>query len=300
MKLSTDNTMLAIILSLLAIVLFDLMGLIIKHLSDDYSAFELSAWRNLFGLIPSFIALWSSRSWHQAGRQWKIRQWPLALLRGVYVTFAQVLFYFSLGQMAFATASTITYANAFFMTALAVPMLGERVGLIRWSAVMLGFAGVMMVMGPGKESFSLYALAPLGAAFLYALAGVSARQLDPELSTPLVNLYSAVTAMIGAFLLTLVTSGFSPLASLSDLGWIIAMGGFGGTAVLLLVTAFRMTEQSNLAPFSYFGIPIAFVMGWGFFGEKPFGDLFPGAILIVASGLMVIWRERRLTRSSLD
>ena len=72
------------------------------------------------------------------------------------------------------------------------------------------------------------------------------------------------------------------------------MGFFGGSAVLLMVTAFRMTEQSNLAPFSYFGIPIAFALGWLFYGETPWSDLFPGAILIVAGGLVIIWRERRL------
>ena len=72
------------------------------------------------------------------------------------------------------------------------------------------------------------------------------------------------------------------------------MGGFGGCAVLLLITAVRMTEQSNLAPFSYFGIPVAFVMGWVFFDEAPWRDLFPGALLIVAGGMVIIWRERRL------
>jgi drug/metabolite transporter (DMT)-like permease len=76
------------------------------------------------------------------------------------------------------------------------------------------------------------------------------------------------------------------------------MGGLGGTAVLCLVISYRMTEQSNLAPFSYFGIPFAFFFGWLFFGEAPIRDLFPGAVLIVISGLMVIWRERHLGRSA--
>jgi drug/metabolite transporter (DMT)-like permease len=74
------------------------------------------------------------------------------------------------------------------------------------------------------------------------------------------------------------------------------MGAVGGSAVLLLVSAYRMTEQSNLAPFSYFGIPLAFVMGWIVFDENPWRDLFPGSILIIAGGLMIIWRERRLTK----
>lgn len=293
-----DRPLAAIGLSLLALLFFDLMGLIIKLLSEDYSAAELSAWRNLFGLVPGIIALWSARSWHQAGRPWGMRQWKLALARGFYVTFAQYLYYLSLGAMAYATASTITYANALFMTALAVPLLGERVGMVRWSAVLIGFVGVVWVMRPGSDSFALVALAPLGAAFIYALAGISARQIDPGVPTALINLYSASAALVGATLLALLLGGFSPIASLRDFGWIIAMGMFGGTAVLCLVGAFRMAEQSTLAPFSYLGIPLAYLLGWLFFDEAPFADLFPGALLIAFGGLLVIWRERRLKRTA--
>lgn len=289
---TTDRTGLAIILSLVALTLFDAMGLVIKHLSDSYSAAELSAWRNLFGLIPSIIALWWSKAWHAGGRRLKIRQWKLGLLRGAVVTFAQLSFYMSLGLMAFATASTITYASALFTTALAIPILGERVGWVRWSAVLVGFVGVIMVVQPGSDSFSIYALLPLAAAAFYALVGVTARLFDDDVPSPLVNLYSSITAAIGAFLIAYFWGGFTPIASATDLVWIIAMGGFGGTAVLFLIVSYRMTEQSNLAPFSYFGIPLAFGMGWLFFNETPWSTLFPGAFLIAAGGLLIVWRER--------
>jgi drug/metabolite transporter (DMT)-like permease len=288
---------LAIVLSMISLVLFDLMGLVIKRLSADYDATELTAYRNIFGMIPSLVALWSSRAWHKSGRGIRIRQWPLACSRGLMVTIAQLLYYYSLGQLAFATATTITYANALFMTALAIPILGEKVGLVRWSAVLIGFAGVMLIVKPGHDSFSWVALAPLGAAFIYALAGVTARLTDEEVPSPLINLYSSVVAAIGAILLTLFTGGFSAIANASDFLWILAMGGFGGTAVLLMVVSFRMTEQSNLAAFSYFGIPIAFILGWMFFDEAPIGELFPGAILIVFGGLLVVWRERQRRRA---
>lgn len=291
-----DNLILAIALSLLALTLFDIMGLIIKYLSPRYTAAELSAYRNFFGIFPSVIALWSSPNWHKSGRPWRMRQWKLGLMRGVIVTFAQFCFYYSLGVMAFATATTISYSNAIFMTALAVPLLGEKVGLIRWFAVLLGFVGVVLVMNPTGDGFGLDAMAPLAAAFFYALTGVTARTMDPDVPSPLINLYSVVAALFGAFALAFIAGGFSPIASTQDLLWIIAMGMFGGTAVLCLVVSYRMTEQSNLAPFSYFGIPIAFVAGWLVFDEAPWGDLFPGAILIIAGGLLVIWRERRLKR----
>ena len=91
---------LAVILSLVSLVFFDLMGLVIKRLSADYDAAELSAYRNIFGLIPSFIALWSSPTWHRSGRRLRVRQWGLICARGLIVTFAQLMFYLSLGLIA--------------------------------------------------------------------------------------------------------------------------------------------------------------------------------------------------------
>ncbi|WP_298840570.1 DMT family transporter [uncultured Roseobacter sp.] len=294
----TDRTGLAIVLSLIALALFDAMGLVIKLLSDRYSAVELSAWRNLFGLIPSMIALTAARGWHAAGRPLRIRQWKLALMRGVIVTLAQLCFYLSLGVLPFATASTIAYANALFMTALAVPLLGEKVGWMRWSAVSVGFAGVILVMQPGAATFTPYALLPLGAAVFYALVGVTSRLFDEDVPSPLISVYSSVAALSGSVILALAWGGFTPVTTSTDMAWIVAMGGFGGTAVLFLVVSYRMTEQSNLAPFSYFGIPMAFGLGWFFFDENPWDQLFPGALLIVAGGLLIIWRERQLRQSS--
>jgi drug/metabolite transporter (DMT)-like permease len=289
----TDRTGLAILLSLVALTLFDAMGLIIKLLSDRYTPMELSVWRNVFGFFPALIAVLASRQWQAAGRPLGIRQWKLALARGFIVTFAQLFFYISLGLMAFATATTITYANALFMTALAVPLLGEKVGPMRWGAVLIGFLGVILIMRPGTDAFSPHALLPLGAAFLYALVGVTSRLFDDDVPSPVISLYGQVSAIFGSVVITLAWGGFSPVQDWADAGWLMAMGAAGGTAVLLLVTSYRMTEQSNLAPFSYFGIPIAFVLGWVFFDEAPWETLFPGAILIVAGGLLIVWRERR-------
>ncbi|MHA1529859.1 MAG: DMT family transporter [Alphaproteobacteria bacterium] len=286
----------AILINLAGIFLLDVMGLIIKHLSGSYGAAELSAYRNLFGMVPSLTFLLLSARWRAGGRHLRIRQWPLAWLRGGFVTLAQFLFYLSLARMEFATTSTIVFAMALFITAFSVPLLGERVGGFRWSAVVIGFAGVVMVMGPGSDSFSLDALLPLGASILYALASVTARMFDDDVPTPLINLYANIAALAGAVALTVATGGFTPVVSATDLAWIFVMGALGGSGVLCLIVSFRMTEPSNLAPFNYFGIPFAFVLGWLFFGEAPVGQLFPGVLLILGGGLLIVWRERRLRR----
>lgn len=295
-----SSVTLAIILSLLALVLFDFMGLIIKRLSPVFSAAELSAYRNFFGLIPSVIALWASKSWHQPGRTLRIRQWRLACLRGVIVSLAQLMFYLSLGALPFASATTITYSGALFMVVFAVPLLGERVGAVRWSATLIGFIGVIMVMGLGSETFSWDTLLPLSAAALYSLTGVTSKLFDDEVSTPIINLYSAVFASLASIALALYWGGFSAITNPTDWVWIIAMGVFGGGAVLLLIVSYRMTEPSNLAPFSYFGIPFAFLFGWFFFEETPIDDLFPGALLIIAGGLLIVLRERRLAQGRIN
>ena len=292
-----NRTGLAIILSLLALVLFDAMGLIIKLLSTEFSAAELSTWRNLFGLLPAFLVLYASKTWRENGKKIIIKQWKLALLRGVIASLAQLCFYWSLGLMAFATASTITYSGALFATAFAIPILGERVGIVRWMAVIIGFIGVIFILQPGSDAFTHYSILPLAAAAFYALLTITAKLFDSQVSSALVNVYASLSSTVCAAILTLFLGGFSPISSLDEIFWIIMMGAFGGSAVLLYVVSYRMTEQSNLAPFSYFGIPIAFFFGWAFFDETPWDAIFPGGILIICGGLLIFWRERSFKRS---
>ena len=292
-----NRTGLAIILSLLALVLFDAMGLIIKLLSTEFSAAELSTWRNLFGVLPAFLVLYASKTWRENGKKIIIKQWKLALLRGVIASLAQLCFYWSLGLMAFATASTITYSGALFATAFAIPILGERVGIVRWMAVIIGFIGVVFILQPGSDAFTHYSILPLAAAAFYALLTITAKLFDSQVSSALVNVYASLSSTVCAAILTLFLGGFSPISSLDEIFWIIMMGAFGGSAVLLYVVSYRMTEQSNLAPFSYFGIPIAFFFGWAFFDETPWDAIFPGGILIISGGLLIFWRERSFKRS---
>jgi drug/metabolite transporter (DMT)-like permease len=292
-----NRTGLAIILSLMALVLFDAMGLIIKLLSTEFSAAELSTWRNLFGLLPAFLVLYASKTWRENGKKIIIKQWKLALLRGVIASLAQLCFYWSLGLMAFATASTITYSGALFATAFAIPILGERVGIVRWMAVIIGFIGVVFILQPGSDAFTHYSILPLAAAAFYALLTITAKLFDSQVSSALVNVYASLSSTVCAAILTLFLGGFSTISSLDEIFWIIMMGAFGGSAVLLYVVSYRMTEQSNLAPFSYFGIPIAFFFGWAFFDETPWDAIFPGGILIICGGLLIFWRERSFKRS---
>jgi len=290
----------AIALSLLGLLLLDSMGAIIKHLSSDYAAPQLAAFRNLFGMVPSLLVLFASRDWHRSGRPLVIAQWRLALLRGILVAFAQICFYVSLAHLAFATAATLTFATPLFVTALTALLLRESVGPWRWSAVAIGFAGIVLVMQPGSDVFTLYALLPLGAALGYAASGVTVRLIAGTVPSATVNLYSHVGALIGSTVFMFATGAYGVVVTLSDWLWIFALGTAGGVGVLCLVIAYRWTNPSNLAPFDYFGIPFSFALGWIFFAEAPFDRLFPGVLLIIAGGVLIVWRERRIARARIE
>jgi len=283
----------AVAFVLLAILLFDLQGVIIKFLGDRYPVQQLAAFRNLFGLIPSILVLTLSAEWHSRGRQLKIRQWRLGLLRGLFIAAAQFCFYLSITKMELATASTLAYISPVLITLLSIPILKHEVGLWRWLAVIVGFIGVVIIMAPGSDVFTPYSLLPIGAAFGYSLSTVCVRLFDDHNPTALLNMYASVGALLGALLIVSATGGYREVETLNDWGLLLCMGLVGGFAVLALIIAYRLARPSSLSPFEYFGIPFAFVLGWLFFDEAPFAKLVPGVFLIVAGGMLIAWREHK-------
>ena len=293
MPASTHHFARAVAYVLLAILLFDFQGVIIKFLGERYPVQQLAGFRNVFGLIPSLIVLALSSEWHARGRLLRIRQWRLGLLRGLFIAMAQFCFYLSITKMELATASTLTYISPVLITLLSIPILKHRVGLWRWLAVIIGFVGVVMIMGPGREIFTPYSLLPIGAAFGYSLSTVCVRLFDEHNPTALINMYASAGALLGTLAIVFVTSGYSEVESLQDWGLLLCMGLVGGFAVLALINAYRLARPSSLSPYEYFGIPFAFILGWLFFDEAPFAKLFPGVLLIIAGGLLIAWREHR-------
>ena len=283
----------AVLLLLLGVFLLTFMGAQIKLLGGRFASTELAAWRNLFGMIPTAVILAMARDWRARGRPLKLRRWKLALMRGVFVTFAQLAYYLALVSLEFATASTLLFAGPMFVTALSAVLLGSPVGPWRWGAVVAGFAGCAMILRPGTDAFALAALLPLCAAFGYALTSTTSKLIDAEAPTALINLYSSCSALVGAVILALATGGFTQPESLAELGLLLGMGASGGTGVVCLIAAYRLTTPAVVAPFEYFGLLFAIALGWAMFGEAPFDTLLPGAPVIVAAGLVIAWRERR-------
>lgn len=285
---------------LAGIVLLDCMAAVAKHLVERYPAQQISVARNLFGLLPTLsILLWEMRRKHIVVLV-RLRQWPLALSRGLLVALAQLALYYSFRELELATAVVLAYCGPLFISVLAIPWLGERVGPWRWGAVICGFAGVVLVMRPGTELFTWLAVLPVVAAFFYANALVATRRFDTSASHAAINLYAQTGAIAGSMTLLGVTADAvfpgSSMALWIDLGWAVLLGGFGGSGVYLLTLAYRRTPVSLLAPFEYFGVLSALAIGWVVFNEWPVARIFPGVIFIVGAGLVIIYRERRLAR----
>jgi drug/metabolite transporter (DMT)-like permease len=278
---------------LIAIMLFDLMAVQVRYLSQYFSVQELSVYRNILGVLPSILILIYNKEFTLKLENYKIPQWKLALVRGLFVAVAQYLFYTALSNLELATVSALAQTNALFVVILAVLIYKEVVKLWRWFAVVLGFLGAILIIGPGSDSFSLSGLFPVGAAFCYAVSMVTLRSFDKSTSTSILYLYTAVAAAISAIIYALITIEFSAITNYSHLMILISMSMCGGFGVVFLMVAYRSAPAALLAPFSFFGILNAYALGWLIFGEAPIDELFPGALLIIGSGLIIIWREQR-------
>ena len=283
----------AILVCLLAYFCFDLMSVHVRILSARYSPQELSVYRNVLGVLPSILLLMYTRELSFDIKDYKIEKWKLAFGRGLLVALAQLLFYTALADLELATVSALGQTNAIFIVLIAVIFYGEKVGAWRWSAVIIGFGGAVWIMQPGSNMFTWTAALPIGAAFCYAASMVTLRSFDVSISSAIIYFYSSIAAALGAILLATGTTDFSPIQSMSDALLILSMSLCGGFGVVFLMYAFRQAPASVLAPFSYFGILTAFGLGWIVFDELPLDKLFPGVILIILSGLTILWREER-------
>lgn len=283
----------AILVCLLAYLCFDLMSVHVRILSASYSPQELSVYRNVLGVLPSILLLMYTRELSFDIKDYKIKKWKLAFGRGLLVALAQLLFYTALADLELATVSALGQTNGIFIVLIAVIFYGEKVGAWRWSAVIIGFGGAVWIMQPGSNMFTWTAALPIGAAFCYAASMVTLRSFDVSISSAIIYLYSSIAAALGAILLATGTTDFSPIQSMSDALLILSMSLCGGFGVVFLMYAFRQAPASVLAPFSYFGILTAFGLGWIVFDELPLDKLFPGVILIILSGLTILWREER-------
>jgi drug/metabolite transporter (DMT)-like permease len=284
----------AILIIIGAIFSFSLMGVAVRFLTADYSILQISFTRNFFGFVPILLMLAYSRQINALKTPFVRREWLICMTRGGSVAIAQLCLFTAYTKLEFATVGTLVFAGPFFVTALSVPVLGARVGFWRWSAVIMGFGGVVAIMQPGTGIFSVFSVLPVMAALCYATSSTLVKLFPTNYLSGVIQLRSQIFTAGFSLILWVCFDEIKPIASTSDLGLFLALGVLGGVGVLGLVSAYRMTQLSLLAPFEYFGIPFALLLGWWFFAEAPIERLFPGVLAIVAGGLVIIWRQAKL------
>ena len=214
-------------------------------------------------------------------------------LRSVFNLGTMLTFYYALDLLPLADSIAIGYAAPLIMTALSVPLLGERVGVRRWSAVMVGFVGVVVILRPSAAGISPGALFALAAALLYALTLVTSRQLSATESSHTILFYYSlfvVVALAGVMPFVWVTP------RLEDLWLIFFVGVAGSFGQFFLNQAFRYGEVSLLAPLDYSGLVWAALLGFLLWGDIPGTFVWVGAAIIVTAGIYIVRREAMLRR----
>jgi len=288
-----NNLLIAVLLTLSGLFFLDCMGIAIKYLRNDYPAAVLSVYRNLFGIIPCMLVLFLSSKWHAGGRKIIIKEWRLGLLRGVFVCFAQICLYTSYFYVPYALVATMEHTGPMIVSLLCIPILGEKFGLYKMSAVILGFVGIIFIMQPWTDDFNIYLILPICAAFGYSLARVTSLSFPKEVLSPLINIYAQVGTILCSSLIIIFFNQWTPFKSIEDLLLILIMGLIGGTGTLLIIYGARKAELSKITPFDYIEILFALILGWIFFQEWPIDSLFPGVLFIIVGGLIIIWRQKK-------
>jgi len=282
-------SLLGIYYKLASLALFCTMDAMVKALGDVYGPFQLMAFRNIVAMAPIAIIVWragglgvvrSSRPWLQVAR----------IVAGIGSTAG---FFYVFPRMPLVDAYAISFAAPLFMVALSVPMLGEQVGWRRWSAVAVGFVGVIVMLDPLGISFHVMSLVVLGATFCYSLSTVLVRLTSRYDSDDCTLFWFAVvssTVSFGAAIPEWVWP--SPI----DWLWLILLGLLGGVAQILVTRAWRLATAAVLAPFDYAGIVLAVLYGYLWFKEEPSWTVWLGLPLVIGSGLYILHRERLRAR----
>lgn len=291
-----DRVAAGILLVLGAVLLLSMMDVVVKWMSTGYTTVELVFWRGLFGLLPiiAFIAV-------SGGLTVLRTKKPLVHLgRGLLNLGALFCFFYAFSVMPLADAYAIASSAPLFITALSVPFLGERVGVHRWSAVVIGFFGVLIVFRPweGTEDGGLHILgatATLLGALFFAFMAISNRWLGRNDTSQAIMLYSNLVVVgTSGVAMAILAPGLPPLA---DLGLFFCAGLLGGAGVICMTHAFRIAPPSALSPFDYTGIVWGIFFGLLLFDDWPDPYMLIGSVVIMTSGLYILYREARAVRA---
>lgn len=260
------------------------LDLCAKWLLAGYTLEQFVFLRSLFGLT-FFILI---ARWYGGFSSLATRNWHWHLLRTTLATGAMFGFFFGLKFMPLVNALTLAFTAPLIVTALSVPFLGEQVGWRRWVAVVIGFTGVLIVLRPGPGMFTPAAIGVIVAAFCYAGLALTARRLAATETSFSLSVYViSGPLLISGFLLP------GDFAWPTATGWslFVLAGICSACAWIGIVGGYRRAPPSILAPFEYTALIGAAAAGYWFWSEVPDRWVIAGGLVIVGSGLFIVYRE---------
>lgn len=272
------------------VFLFSVMEAMVKWLTADYPVQQIILFRSLFALLPCAWFIW------RAGgiAVLKTRRIHLHALRGGLGLLAMGCVFLSYRTMELADAKAVLFSAPLFMTVLSIPLLGERVGIYRWSAVIVGFLGVLIILRPEGDMIQAGAVWALGGAVLYALVVIVIRYQSGTENVATIIFYFSLTGTVGGAVLTALYGWVVP--DLPGLALLIVVGLIGGFGQYYMTLAFRLAETAAIAPLDYTSLAWAILLGYAFWNHVPSPEVFAGIALVTGSGLFILYREHRLAR----
>ncbi len=303
---------------LLGMFCISINDMLIKQLSGDYPLHEMVFVRSAIGITISLLLVRLEGGWAilRPRRPW------LHVLRGVMIVFSNMAFFTALAVMPLADATALFFVAPLFITLLSVPFLGETVGLRRIGAVLIGFLGVLVMLGPGAEMGQglpsrWVLLLPVVAAFGYACMQILTRKLRMTTKASAMAVYiQGMFLLVGAaFYLVAGDGRFAAGQSNESLifllrAWVwpapddvwlfAALGAMSAIVGYALSQAYRLGDAATIAPYEYSALPLSVMWGYLIFGTLPGATTGLGIALIVGSGLFVFLRERARQAETAD
>jgi drug/metabolite transporter (DMT)-like permease len=287
----------AIALKVFSVLSFTAMSALIKHASSYVPPGEAVFFRSFFALIPIGLLLWHR---HQLDTAFATRNVVGHGLRGLSGALGMACGFAALALLPLPEAIALGYAMPIFATALAALVLGEVVRFYRWTAIVIGLVGILVILWPRLTALrsgfedagqAIGALFSLAASILGGLSVIQTRRLvETENTATIVVYFSLICAAFG--LLSLPFGWTMPSPTVAAL--LILAGICGGIGQLLLTESYRFADTSLIAPFEYTSMLFGLVLGYVVFGELPTLEMLAGAGIVIGAGLFIIWREHRL------
>ena len=287
-----------IFFKLISAIMFAAMSALVRDLGPVAPVGQMVFFRSAFAIVP-VVLIYAIRGELMSAVRTKR---PLGQLgRGTLSTFGMFTNFGALTRLPMADVTAISFASPLITVALAALILKERVRIYRWSAVAVGFIGVIVMLIPqfdvhhyaalGADVAAFGALLAVGSAISNAATVIQTRRLTQSETTPCIVFYfSLICTIAGA--LTLPFAWHTPTNV--ELIELIATGFLGGVAHIFLTESYRHASASVVAPFDYTSMLWALLIGWWVFGELPAALVYVGGVIVAAAGLFVIWRERQL------